>query len=162
MEAGRIGGGEQSGHGSQPAAARNGNLYFPFPVSPKGKAGAGGFPPRRKNSGSPRKRAKPPCAIPQKDAQKISLTEVAFSWKLPSRLSSGQSSQVQSSASSLTTDCSCLVAPLSRFYSPTFRASIQSQLDRRLFEAHPETLPTAYSAKSVSCELSRIAISPRR
>jgi hypothetical protein len=33
-----------------------------FPL--RGKAGAGGFPPRRKLRGSPHKRAPPPCASP--------------------------------------------------------------------------------------------------
>ncbi len=37
---------------------------LPFPVSPPGKVGAGGFPPRRKKRGSPHKRAPPPCESP--------------------------------------------------------------------------------------------------
>src|SRR6202012_2571630 len=41
----------------RPAAARS---LIPFPVSPRGKAGAGGFPPRRKKRGSPHKRAAAP------------------------------------------------------------------------------------------------------
>jgi hypothetical protein len=65
---------------NQPAAARN--LISPFPFPLRGKAGAGGFPPRRARwppancagthrcCGSPRKRdfktlrRNPPCAIP--------------------------------------------------------------------------------------------------
>ncbi len=63
-----------SGVGNEPAAARR---YVPFPVSPRGKAGAGGFPPRRAHAarqpktlacddaaGSPHKRATAPCASP--------------------------------------------------------------------------------------------------
>src|SRR6185312_9492920 len=37
----------------------------PFPVSPPGKAGAGGFPPRRKKRGSPHKRGFAPLCIPR-------------------------------------------------------------------------------------------------
>jgi hypothetical protein len=38
--------------------------WAPFPVFPKGKAGVGGFPPRRKPRGSPHKRAAAPLCIP--------------------------------------------------------------------------------------------------
>src|SRR5438067_4655314 len=53
-------------------------FWTPFPVSPKGQAGAGGFPPRRKHAarqqkalariaaaGSPHKRAAAPLCIPR-------------------------------------------------------------------------------------------------
>jgi hypothetical protein len=70
MEAGRIGGGEQSGYIAGGSQERRESL-LPFPVSPKGKAGAGGFPPRRKKRRLPPQEGKPPCAIPQKDARKI-------------------------------------------------------------------------------------------
>ena len=67
----------QSAQTELPAAARNSGLPLSrFPL--RGKAGAGGFPPRRKHAtrqqralaridaaGSPRKRAPPPCAIPR-------------------------------------------------------------------------------------------------
>jgi hypothetical protein len=43
----------------QPAAARKESFDSPFPVSPTGKAGAGGFPPRRqKRAAPPHKRGK--------------------------------------------------------------------------------------------------------
>ena len=41
-----LGAGSKSACGSQESD-------LPFPVSPPGKAGAGGFPPRRKKRGSP-------------------------------------------------------------------------------------------------------------
>jgi hypothetical protein len=40
----------------------------PFPVPPKGNAGAGGFPPRRrKNRRLPPQEGPPPCALPRPD-----------------------------------------------------------------------------------------------
>ena len=45
--------GEEVAYGSK-------ELERPFPVSPPGKAGAGGFPPRRTKRGSPHKRAAAP------------------------------------------------------------------------------------------------------
>src|ERR1700722_9486219 len=54
--------------------ARKG-ILLPFPVSPKGKAGVGGFPPRRKNGGSPRKRASPLARSPKRTRERFSLTE---------------------------------------------------------------------------------------
>jgi hypothetical protein len=44
------------------------HLISPFPFPLTGKAGAGGFPPRRKKRGSPHKRAPPPCESPEKSA----------------------------------------------------------------------------------------------
>ena len=84
MEAGRFrrlcGLGKLTGYrpSSWPAAARNQRIFdspFPFPL--KGKAGAGGFPPRRKNGGSPRKRASPLARSPKKDRvnERFLLTE---------------------------------------------------------------------------------------
>ena len=51
------------------------NPNSPFPVSPQGKAGAGGFPPRRKNCGSPRKRASPLARSPKRTRERFLLTE---------------------------------------------------------------------------------------
>ncbi len=63
-----------SGVGNEPAAARR---YVPFPVSPRGKAGAGGFPHAGRTlhasqkrwhatmpPAPPHKRATAPCASP--------------------------------------------------------------------------------------------------
>jgi hypothetical protein len=49
---------------SHNTSLRQQGIESPFPF-PQREAGAGAFPPRRKNSGSPRKRARPPCAIPR-------------------------------------------------------------------------------------------------
>jgi hypothetical protein len=43
---------------------QQGNLDRPLPVPPPGKAGAGGFPPRRRRRGSPHKRVPAPLVHP--------------------------------------------------------------------------------------------------
>ena len=55
------------------------DLDPPFPFPRWGKAGAGGFPPRRQNQAAPPTRgASPPCAIPQGRFQLSSLTSAGL------------------------------------------------------------------------------------
>ena len=60
----------EAGHAAEPHTAQPPELCSrakggsPFPVSPKGKAGAGGFPPRRTRRGSPHKGAAAPLCVP--------------------------------------------------------------------------------------------------
>ena len=50
-------------------------IFTPLSRFPQGKAGAGGFPPRRKNRGSPRKRASPLARSPKRTRERFCLTE---------------------------------------------------------------------------------------
>ncbi len=77
MEAGRVSGGEYNElwEDRTQLAYQGRNPNSPFPVSPQGKAGAGGFPPRRKNCGSPRKRASPLARSPKRTRERFCLTE---------------------------------------------------------------------------------------
>src|SRR5260370_41417761 len=56
----------ESALGAGKSACGSKESDLPFPVSPKGKAGAGGVPPPRKKRGSPHKRGPPPCESPAK------------------------------------------------------------------------------------------------
>lgn len=66
MEARRVGGCEGKGLGMQSESIACGseeeNVNLPFPVPPKGKAGAGGFPPRRQKTAAPPARGQAPLA----------------------------------------------------------------------------------------------------
>src|SRR3954447_12638725 len=68
MEAGRFGSCEEQIR----ACGSKEGMFTPLSRFPQGKAGAGGFPPRRKNGGSPRKRASPLARSPKR-TRKISV-----------------------------------------------------------------------------------------
>src|SRR3954452_12671149 len=67
MEAGRIGGGEQSGYIA--GGARNEGIFTPLSRFPKGERRGGRVPPTPQKRRLPPQEGKPPCAIPQKDAR---------------------------------------------------------------------------------------------
>ena len=82
MEAGRVGGCERNLEGSvvrtkQPAAARKDSLP-PFPAFPEGKAGAGGFPPRRQKRAAPPARGPAPLRDPPGTIADFYLTETGL------------------------------------------------------------------------------------
>src|SRR5436305_1636962 len=81
---------KESGPRENAFRLRRKELDLPFPVSPPGKAGAGGFPPRRKHAATPAKTAgtrrccrlppqeglPPPCVSPAPRSECSELCDV--------------------------------------------------------------------------------------
>src|SRR6266566_1354947 len=65
----------------QNSLRQQGRRLDPFPVSPKGKAGAGAFPPRRQNTAAPPTRGQAPLCDPPRTIEDFLLIQAAFSWK---------------------------------------------------------------------------------
>ena len=94
---------------------------LPFPVS-RGKAGAGGFPPRRKNGGSPRKRASPLAGSPKKTRdERFLLTEGGL--LMEALIGSASATKVRMTNSSRCRDTSIRGLEGSRWWADGYRSS---------------------------------------